>query len=295
MIKIVSGFSYPVGSTLALVNFCNQMNDRGHACMFYGPDRWHLDKCKSAGTADFCPEKGDIIIAHNIILFSSDDLYRIHDQVEKLRKKTGRSSLKDMILKKIPGSRKHVGIKLILSCQENALFPIGRLNHALFDKIHYVHESQINYHKVQHDHFICPNFDNPLTVSKQKPDKVAGVIGSIRKENRTDLSIEKALQDGMKTVILYGYLIDPVYYYDKIEFLTKKYPGQIRFAGFIENKQKMYDSISDVYCAVSKPWSLVQKECRMTQTRFHVSDAYREEEPMTNDQIFAVWKNELGL
>jgi len=295
MIKIVSGFSYPAGSTLALVNLCNQLNDRGHGCVFFGPDRWHLDKCKSAGTADFKPEKGDVIIVHNIQLFSSADLYRIHDQIEKLRKKTGRISLKEMILKRIPGSRKHAGIKLILSCQGNALFPIRRLNHALFDKIHYVHESQIHYHKVKHDHFICPNFDNPLIASRQKPDKVAGVIGSIRKENRTDLSVEKALQDGMNTVILYGYLFDPVYYYDAIEPLTRKYPGRIKFAGFVDNRQKVYDSISDVYNTVSKFWSPVKRECNLTHTRFHGPDAYREEESMTNDQIFAVWKKELGI
>ncbi len=295
MIKIVSGFSYPAGSTLALVNLCNQFNDRRHECIFYGPDRWHLDKCKSASTADFCPESGDIIIAHNIILFSSADLYKIHDQIEKLRKKTGRSSLKEMILKMFPGSRKHAGIMLILSCQENVLFPISRLNHALFDKIHYVHESQIHYHKVKHDHFICANFDNPLIASRQKPDKVAGVIGSIRKENRTDLSVEKAMQDGMNTVILYGYLFDPVYYYDTIEPLTKKYPGQIKFAGFVDDRQKVYDSISDVYCAVSKPWSLVKVECNMTHTRFHGPDIDKKEESMTNDQIFSVWKKELEL
>jgi hypothetical protein len=294
MIKIVSGFSFPAGSTIALVNLCNQFNRRGYPCVFYGPDRWHLDKCESAGTADFHPEKGDTVIVHHIELFSHADLDRIHERIEQLRTRTGRSSLKDMILKRITGSRRQDGMKLILTCQENDLFPIGRLNLALFDRIHYAHASQVRYQRVKHDHFICPNVVSPLAVSVPKPERAAGVIGFIRKENRTDLAVETALKEGMKTVTLYGYLFDPVYYYGTIEPLTRTYPGRIRFAGFIDNRQKMYDSISDVYCAVSKPWSPIGRECRMTHTRFHGLDV-PEEESMTDEQIFAVWKKELGL
>jgi len=295
MIKIVSGSSFPAGSTLALVRLCNQFNDRGHACVFYGPDRWHLDQCRSAGTADFQPRQGDIVIAHDLPLFSWTDLYRIHEQVEKRRKEAGRLSLKEMILKRISVSRKPAGVKLILSCQGNAFFPISRLNPALFDKVHYVHASQRDEHSVRHNHFVCPNFLDPLAASERKPDRIAGVIGSIRKENRTDRSIEEALQDGMSTIILYGYLFDPVYYCSAIEPLTRKYPGRVKFAGFVDNRQNVYDSISDVYCAVSRPWSLVKKECLMTGTRFHGPDADGEDESMTNDQLSAVWEKELGL
>lgn len=298
MIKIVSGFSIPAGSTVALVNLCNQFNDRGYDCIFYGPDRWNLDKCKAATIADFHPEDGDIIIVHNIRLFSGAELYKLQDKIEN-QNKAGLSTLKDAILRSIPRSRKHAGIKLILSCQANDLFPIRKLNYNLFDKIHYVHNSQINFHKIKNDHFISPNFYNHLIASEHKPKKVAGVIGSIRKENKIELSIVKALENGMDTVIVYGYLLDPVYYYRKIKPLTKTYPGRIRFAGFVDHKQKVYDSISDVYCAVSKPWSLVKKECLLTNTSFHGPDSFpgssHEEESMTNDQIFTVWKNELGL
>jgi hypothetical protein len=122
---------------------------------------------------------------------------------------------------------------------------------------------------------------------------VAGVIGSIRPENRTDRSIEKALQEGMETVVLYGYLFDPVYYYSRIEPLTRKYPGRIRFAGFIDNRQKLYDSVSDVYCHPRKSWSLVEKECRLTGTRYHGPSLPDAGDTMTKDQIAAVWKREL--
>jgi len=296
MIKIVSGFSLPAGSTVALVNLCNQLNERGYDCILYGPDNWHMDKCKSAKMSDFCPENGDTIVVHNINLFSVVELYKIENKFEELRKKKRLVSLKGVFVRHFPRSRKHVGIRLILSCQENELFPLRRLNYAMFDKIHYVHSSQITYHKIMHRHFVCPNFSNHLIASEHKPIRTAGVIGSIRQEYQTEVSIENALQDGMEPVILYGYLIDPVYYYEQIVPLIKKYPGKIRFAGFIDDKQKIYDSVSDVYCTVGRAWSLVKKECALTNTRYHGPDTSSiEEELMTNDQIFNVWKKELEL
>ena len=98
----------------------------------------------------------------------------------------------------------------------------------------------------------------------------------------------------MDTVIIYGYLLDPVYYYRKIEPLTQTYPGRIKYAGFIDDKQKMYDSLSDVYCTAAKPWNLVKRECRLTNTRYHGPDPYTGQS-MTDDQIFLVWKDQLGL
>jgi len=294
MIKIVSGSSIPSGSTIALVNLCNQFNNRGYSCTFYGPDKWHLDKCRSAGISECHPEAGDIVIVHGIKLFSVDELYRLPDKIEQPKKQSKLAPLKDMILKSLPGPQKLTGIRLILTCQENELFPLRRLKCSLFEKIHYADFSQAKFHKISHSHFICPNFGDRLAVVKTKPDRTAGVIGGIRKENRVESAIETAFQDGMETVILYGYMVDPVYYYSRIEPLTKKYPGRIRYAGFIDDKQKMYDSVSDVYCAVNKPWSLVKRECRLTGTRYHGPDPHTGES-MTDDQIFAVWKDHLGL
>jgi hypothetical protein len=295
MIKIVSGFSMPVGSVIALVNLCNQFNARKQDCVLYGPDRWHLDQCKSAMISAFHPEQGDIVIVHNIKLHSGGDLYKIEDRIEELRKGTWWKSLRGAVAGRLSGSRRRDGVKLILSCQENELFPIRKLRYSLFDKIHYANASQVGYHGISPPHFICPNFNDPLRPSERKPEKVAGVLGSIRRENKTDASIETALRDGMEKVILYGYLFDPLYYYDRIAPLAGKYPGRIRFAGFVDDRQRMYDSISDVYCAGRKPWSLIRTECRLTGTRYHGPAAGDDGESMTDDQRYTVWERELGL
>lgn len=294
MIKIVSAISAPVGSTIALVNLCNQFNSRGYNCIFYGPDNWHIAKCKSAKIYDFYPEYGDIIIINNIKLSSASELYHLKAKFAPNKNANWLHLLKNKFLLNFESTGKPDGIKLIFTCPSDESFQIRRMKYRLFDKIHYCSDTQKGYQSVEYPNFVCPSFSSDLTESVQKPDKVAGVIGSIKKENKIELSIERALQDGMKTVIIYGYLIDPVYYYSTIEPLTKQYPGRIEFAGFVDDKQKLYDSVSDVYCAVSKPWSLVKRECDLTNTRFHKPDS-KEDETMTNDQIFGVWKKELVL
>ena len=47
MVKIFSGWTNKGGSTVALINLTNALNERGVDCIFYGPHDWHLDKCKS--------------------------------------------------------------------------------------------------------------------------------------------------------------------------------------------------------------------------------------------------------
>ncbi len=292
MIKIVSGFSIPVGSIVALVNLCNQFNEQGYDCIFYGPDHWHLDKCRAAGLADFHPEEGDIIIVHRIRLFSTAQLDNLTDVVEQSRKGTGAGALKNLVFPRLQGPWTRRSLKLVLTCQEKESF-LGALNHALFDVIHYVHDSQLRYHGVPRGHFVCPNFSSELIPSGKKPERIAGIIGSIRKENKTDRLVEQAMEEGMETVVLYGYLIDPLYYYRAIEPLTEKYPGRIRFAGFVDNPQKVYDSLSDVYSSGRKAWSPVRRECRITGTRFHGPAGA--ETTLTDDEIFAAWKKALEL
>jgi hypothetical protein len=295
MIKIVTGSSIPIGSTIALVNLCNQFNSRGYSCILYGPDNWHIDKCASDRLSEFYPTDGDIIIVNNIKIFSLPDLLNVHDKHRMFNDDNWYTSIIDMTRKSFYRKKPSNNMRLILSCQSHDSFSVKTLNYAMFDKVHYLSTSKWNSYKINRPHFITPNFIEELFIAKQKPDKVAGIIGTIRKENNTASSIEQAVRDGMNTVIIYGYLFDPIYYYREVEPLTKKYPKKIKFAGFVDNKQKIYDYISDVYCSVSKPWSMVRRECISTNTRYHGPDSSNKDETIMNDQIFKVWMNELGL
>ena len=143
--------------------------------------------------------------------------------------------------------------------------------------------------------FVAPNFVNELNMIESRSANIAGVIGDIEKENKIEVAIEQALQDGMSTVIIYGAMKDPEYYYDKIVPLTKKYSGKIKYAGFIDDRQQMYATVSQVYSAVKKPLGSVGSECAMTNTRFHTPESPSDDCGMTNDQIFEIWKHELAI
>ena len=143
--------------------------------------------------------------------------------------------------------------------------------------------------------FVAPNFVNDLDMIENRSTKIAGVIGDIEKENKIEAAIEKALLDGMDTVIMFGAMKDPEYYYDKIVPLMKRYSGKIKYAGFIDDRQKMYGTVSHVYSAVKKQWGSVSSECAMTNTRFHAPESPSDDCRMTNDQIFEIWKHELAI
>ena len=56
MIKILSSWSRPGGSTIAFIRLCNLFNDRGLECEFYGQHDWHLDKCNGKDIKDYQPD-----------------------------------------------------------------------------------------------------------------------------------------------------------------------------------------------------------------------------------------------
>jgi len=102
------------------------------------------------------------------------------------------------------------------------------------------------------------------------------------------------MQEGMEKVFLYGWLADPLYFYREIEPLTRKYRGKILFVGFLGSRQKMYDSVSDVYCHPRKSWSLIEKECRLTGTRYHGPMCPDDKPSTTDDEILGAWRRILA-
>lgn len=293
MIKIVSGHSYADGSSVAFVNLCNQLNSRGHTCIFYA-DNWRSDKCSSGTLLDFKPEEGDVIILHGIKLLSIMDLHTLKSILSAAPKNHIWQNLWCAISEPLFPSSTSGKFKLVLSYRESDSSHKIPLRYSLFDKIHFLSSTQTHFHKTKRPKFVCPDFLSDLRPSRNKPGRTAGIIGSISEANATKEALEKALEDGMQAVILYGHLADPIYYYQQIVPLTKSHPGKIKFAGFIDDQQKMYDSVSDVYASASKPWSIIQRECAITNTRYHDSEAPMDEN-MTNDQIYQIWEKELEL
>lgn len=294
MIKIISGYSHAAGSTLALVNLCNEFNTRGHTCTFYGPDNWHMGKCQSGNLDGFSVTPNDIVIANDMPLLSTGDLSRLKELVSENGQRHILKTLGKFASKCLP-AKIPTDYRLILTRLSDDSLPISNIRFSLFQNIHSSSSCFGNYSKIGGKKFVAQSFFNDLKASTTKPKNTAGIIGSIKRRNNIEESIEQALMDGMETIYIFGYMKDPIYFYEKITPLTIKYRGQIKYAGFVDDKQKMYDAISDVYSSANKPWSLVRRECVMTNTGYHAPESKSTDHLMTNEQIFQIWKTELAL
>lgn len=112
--------------------------------------------------------------------------------------------------------------------------------------------------------------DINLKYVEKKHIKVAGIVDCINKYSKADLLIIEALRDGMGKVIIYSCIEDPKWYYFNIEPLIKKFPEKIFFAGSVNSKQFLFDTISDVYVYADSPaYKEIREESRLTNTSFH--------------------------
>jgi hypothetical protein len=126
-------------------------------------------------------------------------------------------------------------------------------------------------------------YADTLHRSPEKPEHVAGIVHSICPENQTLETIQYALAQGMKRVVLYGALKDTIYYYTQIQpFIEAHQASQallppesrtaIHVAGFVgypEARQAMYDVLSHVVSLHPPDKTfLLQTECHATGTLF---------------------------
>jgi len=262
MIKIITGWSNAGGSTVAFINLTKALNAKGIPCTLYGAHQWHLDKCQSGMMGDLKLDTSDTLILH---------YYDPHWEV-----------------------RPPISGKLIYSCHEKDIRPIKSFKYEIYDKIHFVSRPQKEWHDVDHPFFILPNIVDELRKPASKPKKVAGIIGSVDRNKQTHVSIKRAIDDGMRKVLLFGNISDQNYFNE----IWAKYSGKFIYKGHINDKQKLYNQISDVYLSsLSETWSYLPKECEMTGTNFHGTDAIKDnfELDMTNEEIVDVWVKELEL
>lgn len=262
MIKIISGWSNPGGSTTAFVNLTNALNYFGYDTTFYGPHEYHLSKCKCDMLNNFTPRKDDSVIVHFL-------------NPSKLNVK-----------------------KQILSCHETDVFPLNCRDLSMYSKIHYVSRWQQEWHKVSKSYFILPNILEDLKPNTKPKQKIGGVIGSIDKNKQTHLCIQNALHDGCEKVLLFGTVNDVDYYntWVKNYIDDKMNYGNVELVGHVEDKQKMYDSVTDVYqYSIRETWSYVKGECQLTNTKYHSNESTNHFWKLDNKEIVERWIKELGI
>lgn len=176
MIKILSGFTGPGGSTVAFSNLVNLFNENDMDACLYGPHEWEGVTC------NFKREEP---------LINSEDMVIYHFRMP-------------------PAAPCK---KLILSCHETDLFPLAKIPGIKSDAIHFVSEFQKEWHGV--DGTVIPNVITKYSPSI-KLKKIAGIIGSIDKNKQVHKSIERALEDSHTDIRLYGGISDGDYFSGKV-------------------------------------------------------------------------------
>lgn len=262
MIKIITGYSGPGGSTLAFKALCDAFNNLGIDAEMYGPHDWHLKfGSKYKRLFDYIPKKEHKLITH-FLDFKQDV-----------------STLVDTI---------------IYSCHEMWWFNFANLREC-YDKVHFLTQEQADYHSSVKNYFLLPNLRESIKISRKKTVKnIAGVIGSIEPRKDTEAAIKKALSDDCSQVLLFGSILDPTYYEERVKPLVDDL--RVRYMGHKE-KSEIYSMIDRVYhMSTGEVASLVMDECFTTDTLFigNGITTYQPQE-VCNDDIIKTWLQELDI
>lgn len=259
MIKILSGWGDIGGSTTAFINLVNLFNNNGIDTTFYTSHLWHYDMCKSDSIYNFKSNINDIVIIHVL-------------------NPPSKPSCK----------------KCILSSHEHEIFPIKNTNYKMYDKIHYVSEHQKNWHGVDYPSFVIPNVISKLNINNKPDIKIGGVIGSIDENKQTHISIQKALEDKCDKIYIYGTISDMNYYKVYVEPFIDNI--KVVYSGYCNNKQYMWDSITDVYhYSKRETYGYIYIEALNTNTIFHGSGSVHDIEIWNDEKILNSWKKELEI
>jgi hypothetical protein len=256
MIKIVSGYSDKGGSTTVFINLTNFFNENGIETVFYGPNKWHLDKCKSADLKDLKITEEDNVIAHF------------------------------MKLDERPPAK-----KIVLSCHEKWWYPVGRVTQ-FWDEAIFLHEEHRKYHSEYTGKYqIIPNIKEPLKLSdKSNVKNIAGIIGTIEDRKQTHLSIQQALRDKCDKIYIFGNIGNQLYYETFVKPLL--IPNKVIHIDYTTDKQSMYNMIGKVYHnSKAEVACLVKDECYLTGTEFIGNEETNNiVSTLTNEEILFLWK-----
>jgi len=254
MIKILSGFTGPGGSTVAFNNLVNLFNDNGMNACLYGPHEWDGITC------NFKKEEPSI---------SSEDTVIYHFRMPP------NVSCK----------------KLILSCHETELFPVRKIEGITYDAVHFVSDFQMKWHGVKGS--VIPNVITKYTPSKHFKTKTAGIIGSVDRNKRVDVSIRRALDEGHEDIRIYGSITDGKHFSEDILPLLG---SKVSYRGISSDMQIVYDTITDVYHSSKiETFNLVKAECKYAKVRYHEGEGNdTQAEYWDNEKILKLWNTLLN-
>lgn len=265
MIKILTGWGNIGGSTIAHINLVNAFNEYGLEAKLYSPHTYHHDKCSSGSLNELVINEDDILIFHFL---------------------------------QIPPNIK--AKKIILSVHEQNVFDVSRVDLSNVDCVHFVAEHQKDYHKFDSynkPYFILSNILDPLVPNPKTRKKAVGIIGTVDENKQVHASILRAIGKGFKDITIYGKVTDQHYYETKVLPLIKRY--NVKGPKFAENKQEMYDSITDVFfSSVLECKPNIIGECKLTGTNIHLisnknyANGYYETD---KEKIVNKWKEILGV
>jgi len=253
MIKIITTWGGPGGSTVALNNLVNLFNERGDEACLYAPNKWEGVTCNWDDINNVSFKEDDIVIYHYM-------------KFEK---------------------RPNVA-KLILSCHETRVFPIKNQDGMIYDDVHFVSEFQKKWQAI--DGRVIPNVvqkyepkDNKFKVT------TAGVLGSIDSNKRTHLSIQRALEEGHTDIRLYGAVTDPGYFVNKVVPLLG---DKVSYRGVASDMQTVYDNVTDVYHSPElETFNLIKPECKYAKVNYHGHEGNdTQAEYWDDDKVYDAWK-----
>jgi hypothetical protein len=261
------------GSTVAFINLVNLLNENGYEAILYAPHTWMLDQCRSEQIDGQYEERylktsrqaQCVLRDYNILnqLVEDDDIVIFHLiplYMEQYDKELDISYFDTSRLKKV-----------IYSCHETTVYPIGNINAEKFDYVHYVSEFQRdwhNYHEVEN--------------------------GSVNKTKRTHVAIQAALDDGCDKVLVFGSTDarGEDYWNENMKSFIDN--DVVMILGCCDDKSLMYSDLDVVYHACQvETFNYIEKECAMLGIPYKHTDSM-DKTPVpvitSNEDILKMWE-----
>jgi hypothetical protein len=258
-IKFITAFSCFGGSTIALIEHCKLLESCGHDVEMYGDCDWHFGRFgKSFFTRDLNVNSDDVLIFHGI------------EMADRPKCK-----------------------KCLLYLHEQGLFDLRKKVTSGYDAYLFVSESQREYHGK--NGFLVPNpvfhlVDSGL--NSPPGGNIAGVVGTVQQRKRQHVSIQKALEDGRSSVLVFGDK-EEEYFKSHIEPLLS---DRVIYRGLYDpsDRMKMYNEFDVLYNFSSdESASLVLGECKIIGKPVVKCEELFECELLSNEEISSIWRNVL--